>query len=342
MSITVHNDFNEIFETGRLIRVALYPKLREEFLGGNDHLSDKNSIYENFQKTHKRYIETFVENFEPTADDSFFFEEIEDHDMGGIFTSIFARNPDWLANMEDMCVDELRNEFLWYWFGDEKERNLDSIISFLEEWTVEGGRIPYDKGLKLILIYRNPKKYLRMLIEIINNNLPAYRKARQSIEADIAQRLLEFKAPPKEEYERSLDLFYVNLYDGNYEFYPTFVNPFLLSMTQGCPIFSGLYLNDEIDRGQRQKKPKDVLAKKFKMLADQSKIEILTMLKEESMYNLQIANALGISAATTNHHMKTLLDQGFVNIERRDGKVYYSLEKKQVKETIADLEALLL
>jgi len=241
-----------------------------------------------------------------------------------------------------MCVDELRHEFLWYWFGDEKERNLDSIISFLEEWIVEGGRIPYDKGLKLILIYRNPKKYLRMLIEIINNNLPVYRKARQSIEADIAERLLEFKAPPKEEYERFIDLFYVNLYDGNYEFYPTFVNPFLLSMTQGCPIFSGLYLNDEIERGQRQKKPKDVLAKMFKMLADQNKIEILTMLKEESMYNLQIANALDISAATTNHHMKTLLNQGFVNIERRDGKVYYSLEKGQIKEVIADLEALLL
>jgi len=183
---------------------------------------------------------------------------------------------------------------------------------------------------------------LRTLVEIINNNLPAYRKARLSIEEDIAERLADFKAPPKEEYEKFLDLLHLNLFDDTYEFYPTFVNPFVLSLTSGCPIFSGLYLNEEIERGQRQKKPKDILAKMFKMLADQNKIEILTMLKETSMYNLQIANALGISAATTNHHMTTLLNRGFVSVEKRDGKVYYSLEKGQIKEVIADLEALLL
>jgi len=344
MGIIVHNDFNEIYETGRLIRVALYPKLRDKssFLENTDSLNDRTSIYENFQEVHERYIETFVENFVPSAHDAFFFEEIEDSDMGGIFTTFFTKHSDWLLNLEDMSSDKLRHEILWHWFGDEKEKNLESIIATIEEGIAEDGAFPYDKGLKLILIYQNPKKYLRTLVEIINNNLPAYRKARLSIEEDIAERLADFKAPPKEEYEKFLDLLHLNLFDDTYEFYPTFVNPFVLSLTSGCPIFSGLYLNEEIERGQRQKKPKDILAKMFKMLADQNKIEILTMLKETSMYNLQIANALGISAATTNHHMTTLLNRGFVSVEKRDGKVYYSLEKGQIKEVIADLEALLL
>jgi len=348
MAITIHNDFNEIFETSRLIRVALYPKLRDKskFLERTTSLSDRTALYENFQEVHERYIETFIENFIASENDSFFFGEIEEadrSDIGELFSSILTKHPDWLMTLEEMSVEALRGEVLWHWFGDEKEKNLETIISEIEEGiTEEGDGFPYDMGLKVILIYQNPKKYLGMLVEIINQNLPAYHKARLAIEEDITQRLANFDAPPKEIYEKIPIILDLDLTEGNYEFYPTFVNPFLLSATQGCPVFCGLHLNEEIERGQRQKKPKDVLAKMFKMLADQNKIEILSMLKEESMYNLQIANALGISAATTNHHMKTLLSQGFVNVEKHDGKVYYSLKTEQVKEAIADLEALLL
>ena len=343
MNIKIHHDFNEIFETIGLILLALHPELRDKskFLENANSLNDRTSIYESFQECHEQYIKTFIENFVPSAGDSFFFEEAEG--IGLIFASILPKHSDWLFNVEEMSDEEFRHEILWHWLGDRKEKNLEEIISIIEEGIESGDTtITYNAMVKLILVFQNPKKYLRMLGETISNNLPAYRKARNSIETEVAQRLVNFKAPPKEFYEKFLNLFELNLVENHDEFYPTFVNPFVLTMGQGCPTFSGLYLNEEIERGQRQKKPKDVLAKMFKMLADQNKIEILMMLKEESMYNLQIANALGISAATTNHHMKTLLSRGFVTVEKREGKVYYMLEKNQIEEIIADLEALLL
>jgi len=347
MAIVVHNEFNEIFETAKLVRTALYPRLgdKSEFLDRTTSLSDRSSIFEAFQEIHERYIGTFIENFVPSENASFFFEDTSDADsgdVGEIISAILAKNPEWMTKLDEISIEELRRKMLWHWFGDEKEKSLEVIISAIEEGIDENEAISYDLALKLILNYQNPKKYLSMLVEIINKNIPAYKLALATIEKDIAQRLADFDAPPKEIYEKITVLLDLDLNEGSYEFYPTFVNPFLISATQGCPVFCGLYLNEEIEKGKRQKKSKDVLAKMFKMLADQNKIEILTMLKDESMYNLQIANELGISAATTNHHMTTLLSRGFVNVEKRNGKVYYSLEKEQIKEVIADLEALLL
>lgn len=344
MGIKVHQDFNEIFEIATLIRLVLHPKLRDksEFLESTNSLNDRTLIYGNFQECHERYIHTFIENFVPSSGDAFFFEE-EEESVGLVFSSILTKHSDWLNGIEGISEHEIRHVILWHWFGDSREKGLEDMIAVFDEAIDEGDNgITYPMCLKLILIYQNPKKYLRMLIEIINHNLPAYEKARRSIEEDIAERLADFKEPPTEMYKKFSILLDLDLVGDHYECYPTFVNPFMLSMTQGCPVFCGLFVNEEIERGERQRKPKDVLAKMFKMLSDQNKIEILTMLKEASMYNLQIANALGISAATTNHHMRALLTRGFVSVEKRDGKVYYSLEKQQVQEVIADLEALLL
>jgi len=68
-----------------------------------------------------------------------------------------------------------------------------------------------------------------------------------------------------------------------------------------------------------------------KSLSDASKLDILLALKNNSLYNLEIARALGLTPATTSHHMSMLLAASLVEVSKRDGKVYYSLSTDGIK-----------
>ena len=68
-----------------------------------------------------------------------------------------------------------------------------------------------------------------------------------------------------------------------------------------------------------------------KSLSDASKLDILLALKNSSLYNLEIARVLGLTPATTSHHMSMLLAAGLVEVSKRDGKVYYSLSTDGIK-----------
>lgn len=329
MDIIVHKEFNEIFETAGLIHLCYHPenKRKEDILDNSDGTADRSSIYKKFQPFLDRYVEVFKENFISSDEDTFFFTDFEE--MITIAT-MAARNKHWFAtetlNEEDIYQDMIKHLFTT---GTVIE-SIDDAIAELEE-----APLSFQTCWKWILMLKNPKKYITMYVETINANLQAYQLAKAAISIEIDPLLSDFEPPPQAFLERFI-------VEGNYEFYPSFYSPFLLSMTSGCPVFCGLYLNERIEREERREKPRDILAGMFKMLADQNKIEILCMLKEESMYNLQISKKLGISAATTHHHMTSLAARGFVLAEKREGKLYYSLQKAQIKEAIADLEAVFL
>ena len=287
MDIIVHNDFNEIFETAGLIHLCYHPEHRskEEFVDNSNSLSDRDSIYRKFQPFFDRYVEVFKENFIASDNDAFFFDDFEE--MTSVAT-MAAKNKHWLIDMETLTEEELYQDIIAYLFpADVLIESVDDVIAQLEDATIS-----FQACWKCILMLKNPKKYVTMCVEIINNNLQAYQLARAAVHTEVEPLLARFKEPVPEFLERFI-------IEDNYEFYPTFFSPLLLSMTAGCPVFCGLYLNERVEREWRKDKPRDVLAGMFKMLADQNKVQILCMLKEESMYNLQISKKLGISAATT-------------------------------------------
>ena len=341
MEFIVHNDLNEFFEIAHLIRLALFPNLRGR-IGGvwtKEESLNFYELYEGFQEIHEKYVETFIENFVSSSDDLFFFNE-EGFGNGNAFSMLLASNRHWVTNLDEVTDEELRYKIsggTWT-----KDYTLESVVTQYEKWLEEGEDLfSHNHAIKQILFYQNPKKYFRMFIEIINNNLPAYRKARQAVEIEISSLLADFKVPLKDDYEQLLHPHDFGLVTQTNEFYPSLIFAMGIITIPGSPVFCGLYYVDEAERRKRKSKAKDVLAIMFKMLADQNKLEILAMLKDEKMYNLQIANALGISPAAANNHMTALLNNKFVSVERSGGKVIYSLEKQEIQETIANLEALL-
>jgi len=358
MEFIVHNDLNEIYEIIGLTRFTLFPdRIKLLFLDEND--LNPFVVNEKLQEIHVKYLKTFSENFVSSPDHFFFFED-EDLDLAMPFNNLLVTNKDWLHNLEAMNDEDIRRKIyeseqaLRLDDNDEKYihrkfyepvqvLSLDDLVAVMEIKLGENfDIITAAYHFKYILLYRNVKSYFSRFMKIINNNLPAYKKARQAIEIDLTSFLADFKAPPKEYFETKFPDF-AELADNRNDLYPSLVDPLsILGLGLKTPIFCGLCVNEGFERYRRQEKPKDILARMLKMLGDENKLRILTMLKTTTMYNLQIATELGISPSATNHHMQALEYQGFVSSRRHNGKVYYDLVQQQVKEAVADIEALLL
>ena len=57
-----------------------------------------------------------------------------------------------------------------------------------------------------------------------------------------------------------------------------------------------------------------------------------------TFYDLEIAEELKLSPPTVSHHMSVLLENGLVDVEKKEGKVYYTLSKERLREAVGELE----
>lgn len=83
------------------------------------------------------------------------------------------------------------------------------------------------------------------------------------------------------------------------------------------------------------------VAKMFKALCDENRVEIVTLLKNGEKCACQLFDELNVTKSTVSHHMKILVDSNIVS-SRKDGKwTYYSLNKNGIGLAIKILEELL-
>lgn len=68
----------------------------------------------------------------------------------------------------------------------------------------------------------------------------------------------------------------------------------------------------------------------LKVISDQSKYEILKLLKERMMYGQEIANRMKLTTPTISYHMDTLVSLGIVTVKKQDNRVYYGLNKEAI------------
>ncbi|MFA5844373.1 MAG: autorepressor SdpR family transcription factor [Coriobacteriia bacterium] len=75
----------------------------------------------------------------------------------------------------------------------------------------------------------------------------------------------------------------------------------------------------------------------FKALSDDTRRQILKMLREEDMTAGAIASRFTISKPSISHHLSTLKASGLVNAERRGQELVYSLDTTVFQEVLATL-----
>lgn len=163
-----------------------------------------------------------------------------------------------------------------------------------------------------MLVLQSPKKKLGNLFKIIMNNQAAYEKAVTAVQRTLDPRLKDF---PTEEY-LSFSL------KEDAVLTPVLICPAceLIDTSQDSGnAYIGLFVNAVY---QIMKKPQNIrgtLLPALKALSDGSKFDILLSLMTSPKYNLELAEALNLTAATVSHHMNVLLTYPLVSVEKKRG-----------------------
>ncbi len=339
MSTTIINQLDPLFETAGLLYISKHlDKNKQETIKELNNLGMNGELFfQNNMMVFEKYVQVFKRNSvtEP-ATDSFFFED-EDPDLLVMFMAVLLENRDWLSSM-DKISDEIINKQLIQYLSEEfsvspyqGEYGLEDIFDFLGNCD-----LPESTKWKAMSFIRQPIKWMSELIKAINSNSEAYKKAVESVEKPLNKFLKKYSENKDEQFEKM-----VSSVSNISTIQPTLVFPIsqLLFNSYGyygllsAAVFKNQKISGDLD---------DKFLIRLKALSDRSKLEILKSLKISPKYNLEIAESLGLTAATMSYHMGVLLTCGFVGIEKKDGKVYYHLEHENINKLIRDLDKLLL
>jgi DNA-binding transcriptional ArsR family regulator len=80
----------------------------------------------------------------------------------------------------------------------------------------------------------------------------------------------------------------------------------------------------------------------LKALSDKSKLSILSHIRDKRSYGQALARETGLSTATISHHMSTLINCGFIRLERVENRIYYQMDKESLQRFLKKLSLYLL
>jgi len=78
----------------------------------------------------------------------------------------------------------------------------------------------------------------------------------------------------------------------------------------------------------------------LKILADQTRLEILDLLKIEEKNSSEIQNELDRSQSTISKHLNMLLDNGIINFQKKENIKYYKIRNPGILELIAHIHSI--
>ncbi len=337
------NQMDPIFETLGLLLVSYnLEEVKNEMKKLlSDMGFDKEHFYSQNFKTYDKYVQIFLKNRVESKETSDFFNE-KDSNYITILLSLIVENKNWFESQDLITEEEINSQIFYICkavLEDETDmespKSLDEIVSFLDNSALES-----EAKWKLLRIMQNPIKHIKQIIDIINSNMNSYHKAVKEIAGSLEKLLnqynmMEIKSGDKRFYEVK------KAFTESAIVYPSLAFP-LSQMLFENSCYYGLLCEKIVKNGKIRNNSKELLLLKLKALSDNSKLGIIASLKVSPKYNLEIAQQLGLTAATMSHHMTALLNCNLVGIEKKDGKVYYHLEKENLQELIKELEETLL
>lgn len=343
MDIKVIDKFNPIVEIFGLIYMSQnYDELMEVSIKelNNRGINGELFIKKNF-KIIDRYIKTFSK-YKKVDDKEIFLFDKEDICIYILIAFVLVSNEKLIDDLDSISDEELKSNIIDL-YNDIFEENrtvesintLDSTMNFLKEVDVAE-----DTKWKLMIVLNNPREYYKSLIKVIKNNQKAYEEAYKSIEKQLPKIMNN----------------YIRYIESNEcDVLSNMIGPNNLSVSVIPSLAFGVmlieiknnyfmgilyeliykeYVNSMGNKG-------DVVLK-LKALGDKSKLEIISILKQGPKYSLEIADILKLTPATVSYHMSMLLEFNMVSIEKKQGKIYYHLNKESLKEFVNELNNILL
>lgn len=334
MNIIINKEMDKIYETMSLLAIGYNKEsfTRESFSSTLSELGlADNKMIDAIFTLQIKYIDAFCEKM-VLGELSDFFGGGQGLFWSGLHKLILAKK-EWLSALEGVSDEEIFAAFSAEEFGHVPKDAKEAIQMLQkEEWGAE-------YNWRFLLFMENPKYYLEELIKLLNQNFPAFEYAKSVVQAEIDKRMENFELACQTMLESEyIAPFRSMLSEEEIKVIPSFMNLLGAVTFDGKTLYIGLEVEKAGEMLEKRNLTQDKLLSSLKALGDPSKFEILNFLRQQKSYNLEIANHLGLTPATTTHHMNMLLNMDLVKLEKVEKKVLYTINEEQVKKIVNALE----
>lgn len=338
--MNVNTSLNKYFEIIGLLYICAHPDLGEKGIWdgvAEEYHISADELARRIGPAPQKYVSAFRKAMSVShqKDFDFFFSEKNDAFVL-LLQIVCATHPQWFAELEpQMTNEEISAAFAEVLAEEGKWEGTTSpsgqeIIEILENT----GYLPATCW-KIVLFLQSPKENLQKLSRLVQENDAAYESALAVISRPLKKLLHEFPQGK---------LVCNNIHQGA-TITPTLIYP-TLEIAQASEAssvsFVGLFVHEVYQLLEKDRSAQEKMLPVLKALSDSSKFEILCSLMRAPKYNLELAEELNLTAATVSHHMNVLLNLRLVTVEKRDGRVYYTMTKDAIRETLQALSRVFL
>lgn len=342
MSMKVNGELDFLFETlGLLYHNYHFDKIKSDLMKDFAEFGINGEVfYQQHLKILDKYILTFKKNRKVSSADNFYFGDY-DTKFFLFYCDTLIRNRNYLA-MEWESDHSIKTEMLKslqavydYDTSGIDIDNLESIIQFLEQ-----SKLNENTKWKIMQFFYQPKERFQTLADLVNANIEPYKKALNAISKPLSALLNDYQNSYNGESSFNL-LKSVENTSNIIAVCPTLIFP-VAQLSLGEYFYYGLLSSIAFEKTNSHANSTESILLKLKAISDNSKLQILLSLKDSPKYNLEIAEQLGLTAATMSHHMNVLLTCGLVGVTKKHGRVYYHIDIENIGKFIINLQELLL
>lgn len=261
----------------------------------------------------ERYYNTFASHMTSTSG-SAIFEDMCD-ELTILLAITLLLHPEWQDDLDTVSDKEAHAVITHVVAGvlESGEEIIDAL---------EASELSDQAKWQISALLQQPKQKLTAVIEAVNANLDAFKYTYTNLEAEIVPLLTQFE-DQLDKGELPSFIHQTLALNPSFKIMPSLAEPLMImAFEKYC--CCGLLLN-RVFTGRDKALTDTEAIIVAKSLSDTSKLEILRLLKNEDLYNLEIAQKLGLTPATTSHHMTMLLSAGLVEVAKEGRKVYYNL-----------------
>ncbi|WP_251389195.1 ArsR/SmtB family transcription factor [Mediterraneibacter agrestimuris] len=301
----------------------------------NEMNIDGNQFYKQYLSYLENYVQVFEESYSLNEEETFFFGYNTEFFLTvlAIAIELFESKPE-PDYLEQRHILSVTTTFLM----EEKTEAIPNLTS-LENWflLLQSSEYSEDTKWRLLELISNPVEKFQELFKIYKKNRSAFDISFQKNKGQLEKMVSETPSDISDVLRNLVSEFH----PGTKKVYLSAVLPLIEWITPTI-IFQGI-LADKLDLYQKNmESAKKMLPQILKLLGDKSKFEILCLLKSHGRYNLEIAEELHLTPATASHHMSMLLTNHMVTVEKKDGRVYYQLNRETLSEIMKCFEEIFL
>lgn len=206
----------------------------------------------------------------------------------------------------------------------------------------------YDSEMKqkVVECLENPKETKQRYCLLLRQ---FYEKAYREIEQDIFNKIIPYIEQYKKMFDHNPEEFSKNYFNKDINVFGKNLNVHISYFRYvDSDYWSNMGDSEWISFGYQtikyyRKEAKEEKVLQFlKAISDKRRMKMIELLSQKPWYVNEIADKIGMSAATASYHLTTLQELDIVNFERYDHRFYYSLNKDKLKELFNEAQSILI